>query len=46
MPGHGRRAIVHNHKGECMVVMNCVNQTCDTGVEKGGVADEGRDLLF
>ena len=40
MTGHGRGAVVQNDQSKIVVVKNRVDQTGDTGVEKGGIADK------
>ena len=45
MPCHGCGAVVHNNQCEFMVVVNRIDESCDSGMEKGGVADKGDHLL-
>ena len=45
MPRHGCGAVVHNNQCEFMVVVNSIDESCYSGMEKGGIADEGDHLL-
>ncbi len=45
MSGHGRGAVVHDHQGECMVVVHRIDESCYSGMEKGGITDESDHLL-